>query len=130
MAHEIDLNVVHNLIIIGSGPAGHTAAIYAARAKLNPIMLEGEYAYGVAAGGQLTTTTDVENYPGFPDGIMGPELMMHMRQQSINCGAVILTKTVESIDLNSYPYVVKGVFGEVKTHQLLLQPALLLNGCI
>ena len=88
---------VHKVVIIGSGPAGHTAAIYTGRALLNPIMFEGEFAAGVAAGGQLTTTTDVENFPGFPNGIMGPELMMNMRQQSINCGAKIFTKTVDKV---------------------------------
>ena len=96
----------HNVIIIGSGPAGHTAAIYAARAMLNPIMFEGEMAAGVAAGGQLTTTTDVENFPGFPTGVMGPELMMNMRQQAINCGTTIHTKTVDKIDTSSQPFKV------------------------
>ena len=89
MSIENDLNQVKNIVIIGSGPAGHTAAIYAARARLSPIMFEGEYAGGVAAGGQLTTTTDVENFPGFPNGIMGPDLMISMREQSINCGTTI-----------------------------------------
>ena len=120
MGNEINLETVHNVVIIGSGPAGHTAAIYAARAKLDPIMLEGEYAYGVAAGGQLTTTTDVENYPGFPDGIMGPELMIAMRQQSINCGAQIFTKTVDSVDLSTTPFIVKGALGDIKTHSVII----------
>ena len=72
------------VIIIGSGPAGHTAGIYAGRALLKPLMFEGFLAGGIAAGGQLTTTTEVENYPGFPTGIGGPALMDLMRQQSIN----------------------------------------------
>jgi thioredoxin reductase (NADPH) len=113
-------NEVKNVVIIGSGPAGHTAAIYAARAKLFPEMYEGEYAGGVAAGGQLTTTTDVENFPGFPNGIMGPELMMAMREQSMNCGAVIHTKTVTSVDVSSRPFRVHGSFGTVQAHVLII----------
>lgn len=91
---------IENLIIIGSGPAGHTAAIYAARANLNPLMFEWFLAGGVAAGGQLTTTTEVENFPGFPTGIQGPELMENMRQQSLNAGTRIITKTVDKVDLS------------------------------
>jgi thioredoxin reductase (NADPH) len=97
---------MENLIIIGSGPAAHTAAIYAARAKLDPLLFEGIVAAGVAAGGQLTTTTDVENYPGFPEGILGPELMERMRQQSLKCGARIETKTVTRVDLKNRPFKV------------------------
>ena len=95
---------MEKVVIIGSGPAGHTAAIYLGRALLNPLMFEGEMAAGVAAGGQLTTTTDVENFPGFPSGIMGPDLMLNMRSQSENCGARILTKTVDKIDLSNRPF--------------------------
>lgn len=98
--------MTESVVIIGSGPSGHTAAIYAARARLEPLMFEGEMAGGVAAGGQLTTTTDVENFPGFPEGIMGPELMYKMREQAIRCGARIETKTVDKIDLSSMPYKV------------------------
>ena len=96
-------NTVEKVIIIGSGPAGHTAAIYAARANLEPLMFEGFMAGGVAAGGQLTTTTDVENFPGFPEGISGPELMDSMRKQSLRYGARIMTETVDSVDLRSDP---------------------------
>ncbi len=92
-------NKIENIIIIWSGPAGHTAAIYAARANLEPLMFEGFFAGGVAAGGQLTTTTDVENFPGFPNGIDGQELMKNMREQSIHSGTRILTQTVDSVDL-------------------------------
>jgi len=97
---------VEKLIIIGSGPAAHTAAIYAGRAELSPLLFEGFMAGGVAAGGQLTTTTDVENYPGFPDGVGGPDLMDKMRAQSEHYGARIVTETVSSVDLKSHPFKV------------------------
>ena len=94
------------VIIIGSGPAGHTAAIYAGKALLQPLMFEGFMAGGIAAGGQLTTTTVIENFPGFPEGIDGSQLMMQMRQQSLNAWAEIITKTVDSVDLSSSPFKV------------------------
>ena len=94
------------VIIIGSGPSGHTAAIYAGRAELQPLMFEGFMAGGVAAGGQLTTTTEIENFPGFPNGIGGWELMDNIRQQSINCGTEILTETVDSVDLSKRTFTV------------------------
>ncbi|MFC2495316.1 MAG: thioredoxin-disulfide reductase [Candidatus Absconditicoccaceae bacterium] len=94
------------VIIIGSGPAGHTAAIYAGKALLQPLMFEGFMAGGIAAGGQLTTTTVIENFPGFPEGIDGSQLMMQMRQQSLNAGAEVITKTVDSVDLSSSPFKV------------------------
>lgn len=95
---------MENVIIIGSGPAAHTAAIYAARANLEPLVFEGFMAGGIPAGGQLVTTTEIENFPGFPDGISGPELMTKMREQSINCGARIETKTVDKVDLSTDPF--------------------------
>jgi len=113
-------NEVCNVIIIGSGPAGHTAAIYAGRALLNPLMFEGLMAAGVAAGGQLTTTTEVENYPGFPKGITGPELMMAMREQSINSGATVKTETIDSVDLSTSPYTVTTTSGTFKTKSLII----------
>jgi hypothetical protein len=92
--------------IIGSGPAAHTAAIYAARAELQPIIFEGFLANGIAAGGQLTTTTDVENFPGFPEGILGSELVEGMRKQSLRFGTQIFTETVTKVDLSKRPFVV------------------------
>ena len=90
--------------IIGSGPAAHTAAIYLSRAELQPVLYEGMLANGTAAGGQLTTTTDVENYPGFPKGISGPELMDEMRAQSVRFGTEIITETIARVDLKSRPF--------------------------
>lgn len=91
------------VIIVGSGPAGHTAAIYLSRAELKPVMFEGMLANGIAAGGQLTTTTDVENFPGFPKGIGGTELMDEMRAQSERFGTTIHTETISKVDVRSRP---------------------------
>lgn len=96
--------MIHKLVIIGSGPAGHTAAIYAARANLNPVMYEGFMAGGIAAGGQLTTTTEVENFPGFPEGIDGTKLTQLFREQSEKYGTTIKTQTVTKVDFNVHPF--------------------------
>lgn len=92
------------VIIIGSGPAAHTAAVYLSRAELQPVLYEGMLANGIAAGGQLTTTTDVENYPGFPQGIGGSELMDAMRQQSERFGTKIISETIDRVDFSSRPF--------------------------
>jgi thioredoxin reductase (NADPH) len=100
----MEKNKIHKVVIIGSGPAAHTAAIYAARANLEPVMFEGFMAGGIAAGGQLTTTTEVENFPGFPEGISGPELMEKMRKQSLKFGTTIITETISKVDFSTRPF--------------------------
>jgi thioredoxin reductase (NADPH) len=97
------MSSVRNVIIIGSGPAGYTAAIYAARARLEPLMFEG----AVTAGGALMQTTDVENFPGFPDGVLGPDLMDNLRKQAERFGAELVTDDVTEVDLTASPKVVK-----------------------
>ena len=94
---------VRNVIVIGSGPSGYTAALYAARAELKPLVFEGS----VTAGGALMQTTDVENFPGFPDAVMGPELMDSMRKQAERFGAELLSDDVVAVDLTADPKVVK-----------------------
>src|SRR5690242_10725040 len=99
------MSQARNVIIIGSGPAAHTAAIYAARANLRPLMFEGLVRGGIP-GGQLMITNDVENYPGFPTKIAGPELMKAFREQSQNQGVEIVSEDCERVDLKSRPFKV------------------------
>ena len=110
---------VKNVVIVGSGPAGHTAAIYSARANLSPFMFEG-YVMGGSAGGQLTTTTDVENYPGFPDGVEGPELMQLFRKQSERFGTKMVQEDVSSADFSQRPFVLKSENREVRAHSVII----------
>ena len=105
--------MVHNRVsIIGSGPAAHTAAVYLARAEVKPTLYEGMMANGTAAGGQLTTTTDVENYPGFPNGILGGELMEKMKQQSERFGTEIVSETISKVDFSKRPFKLWTEFNE------------------
>jgi thioredoxin reductase (NADPH) len=103
------------VIIIGSGPAGLTAAIYTARANLHPIVIE-----GLQAGGQLMLTTDVENFPGFPDGIMGPDLMAKFREQAERFGAEFLTADVDSVDLSQRPFKVQVGSHEYTSRSIII----------
>ncbi len=103
------------VLVLGSGPAGCTAAIYAARANLAPIMVR-----GLQPGGQLTITTDVENYPGFADAVQGPWLMEQMEAQAKNVGAVVIDDIVEEADLSKRPFVLKGDSGDIYTCDALI----------
>lgn len=106
------------LVIVGSGPAAYTAAIYAARANLQPLLFEGFFSG--PAGGQLMTTTEVENYPGFPEGISGPLLMEKMRRQAERFGTVLLTEDVESVDLQKHPFIIKGSSVQLEADTLII----------
>lgn len=110
---------VENLVIVGSGPAGFTAAIYAARANLEPVIFEGFNAGGIP-GGQLMTTTEVENFPGFPDGITGPDLMDLMRAQAERFGSRIIQEDVVQVNLDDRPFTVTGTGTSVKAHAIII----------
>ncbi|MFY7842898.1 MAG: thioredoxin-disulfide reductase [Rhabdochlamydiaceae bacterium] len=106
------------IVIIGSGPAAHTAAIYAARANLAPVIFEGFFS-GLA-GGQLMTTTEVENFPGFPEGITGPELMQKLKEQSLKFGTEILAEDVMEVELSQRPFLVKSKHRSLETDSLII----------
>lgn len=110
---------MHKVVIIGSGPAGHTAAIYAARANLQPVMIEGLVRGGVA-GGQLMITTEVENYPGFPDGIRGPELMEFFKKQSERFGTKIISADVERVELGKRPFTIHTDSETLEAHSVII----------
>jgi thioredoxin reductase (NADPH) len=112
-------NKVENVIVIGSGPAGFTAAIYAGRANLKPVVFEGYQAGGIP-GGQLMTTTEVENFPGFPQGITGPQLMDRMKAQAERWGAELYTEDVISVDFSQRPFTVKTEEREMQTHTIII----------
>ncbi|KAI8817711.1 uncharacterized protein EV422DRAFT_540571 [Fimicolochytrium jonesii] len=116
----------YRVVIVGSGPAGHTAAIYLARANVNPVMFEGFMAAGVAAGGQLTTTTEIENFPGFPDGLSGPELMDQMRKQSEKFGTKIFTETISKVDLSVRPFKLWREGSDVEDNDAILADAVVI----
>jgi len=105
----------HRLIILGSGPAGYTAGIYAARANLQPVLLQGH-----EPGGQLTTTTDVDNYPGYKDGVQGPAMMEDLREQAERFGTEIIWDYIEYADLSSRPFHLKGEEGEYSCDALII----------
>ncbi len=106
------------LVIIGSGPAGFTAAIYAARANLKPLLYEGFFSG--PAGGQLMTTTDVENFPGFPEGISGPDLMQAFRAQAVRFGTEILTEDVKEVDFSTPPFTIIGSKTQVQADSVII----------
>lgn len=106
---------VKNVIIAGSGPAGYTAALYTARASLKPLLIK-----GLEVGGQLTTTTDVENFPGFPEGVLGPELMSLMEKQAKTFGTNFVSGNVKKVDLSSQPFQVFTRQGLYLTHSLII----------
>jgi thioredoxin reductase (NADPH) len=106
---------LHDVVIIGSGPAGFTAAVYAARANLEPLLLSGSQ-----PGGQLTITTDVENYPGFPEGIQGPELMLKMREQAARFGTEIVDDTVTAVDFTRRPFTLRTESREFRAKAVIV----------
>jgi thioredoxin reductase (NADPH) len=106
---------MRNVVIIGSGPAGYTAAIYTARANLNPLLIE-----GLQIGGQLSITTDVENFPGFPDGIMGPDLMVAMKNQAARFGTDFLAAVVAKADFSQKPFRLRADDGEVEAKTVII----------
>lgn len=119
MERKMENQQVENIVIIGSGPAGYTAAIYAARANLKPVMFEGLQAGGIP-GGQLMTTTEVENFPGFPEGVTGPKLMERMQEQAVRWGTECYTEDVVKVDFAQRPFIITSTEREVKAHSVII----------
>ena len=105
----------HKVIVIGAGPAGYTAAIYAARANLEPLQIE-----GIQPGGQLILTTEVENFPGFPEGIMGPELMDNMKKQAEKFGTQMISAHVGKVDFSKKPFTIEADGETYQAHSVIL----------
>ena len=118
-ARSADPGSVENLVIVGSGPAGYTAAIYAARANLSPVVITGFQAGGIP-GGQLMTTTHVENFPGFPDGIMGPDLMDRIKAQAVRWGSRLIEADADAIDLSQRPFRITTEGRVIRAHAVIL----------
>ncbi|OIR57938.1 MAG: thioredoxin reductase [Amphiamblys sp. WSBS2006] len=116
------------VVIIGSGPAAHTAAIYAARAELGPVLYEGEMAGGVPAGGQLMTTTHIENFPGFPEGVSGSDLMERMKRQSERFGTTIVPETVTKIEILGREDAQPTYAVHTKTHSVETKTVIIATG--
>jgi thioredoxin reductase (NADPH) len=110
-----DILEERDIIIIGSGPAGLTAAIYISRAGYDPLLIE-----GVPSGGQLLTTTEIENFPGFPDGISGPQLIDNMKKQAQRFGTQFLMKNVTAVDFKSYPFFVRAEENEYSAKAVII----------
>ncbi|HEX7051550.1 MAG TPA: thioredoxin-disulfide reductase [Longimicrobiales bacterium] len=102
----------YELVIIGGGPAAWTAAVYAARANLDLVVFEGEPAGTALPGGQLMTTTEVENFPGFPEGVTGPELMQRMKEQALRFGARVVSENIREVDFSRHPFVLRPSYSE------------------
>ena len=116
------MSEVRNVVIIGSGPAGYTAGLYSARAMLEPLMFA-----GYMSGGQLMLTSDIENFPGYPEGIGGPEMMMQLRAQAERFGLEVQDRNVESVDLSSKPYKVTVEGEEFLTHSIIISTLSLIH---
>ena len=119
IAKSASRSAIRNIVIIGSGPAGYTAAIYAGRASLQPLVFEG-FQKGGIPGGQLMTTTEVENFPGFPTGVMGPQLMSYMKEQATNCGAELVMEDVIAVDFSDRPFTVRSQSHTVQAHSVII----------
>ena len=115
-SEHVNINFEHmkreNVVIIGSGPAGWTAAVYAARANLHPLVFEGEPSRTMLPGGQLMTTTEVENYPGFPEGVTGPALVEKMKEQAVRFGTRVISENIATVDFSKHPFVLTPNYSE------------------